>query len=97
VRIPSGTSVSPSSGLAENVVTTRCLSLRRSEARIGADVLSCPSGFLNMSAGEYVECWKRGRKESVNRTGSCIPTPISSTDDSTDESRTSGTEDMKCS
>jgi len=46
--MPSGTSRSPSSREEENVAVTRCLSFRLSEARMGADVLTWWSGFLNM-------------------------------------------------
>lgn len=48
VRMPSGTRRSPSSEEAENVDMTRCLSLRLSEARMGAEVFSWPIGFLNI-------------------------------------------------
>ena len=46
--MPSGTRRSPSSSDSWYVSTTRCLSLRRSELRRGADVFVPLSGFLNI-------------------------------------------------
>ena len=47
-KIPSGTSASPSSAVSPKAEMVRCLSLRLSELRNGADVFRLLRDFLNM-------------------------------------------------
>ena len=51
-KIPSGTSVSPSSAVSPKSETILCLSLRLSELRKGADVFKLLRDFLNMVVGK---------------------------------------------